>query len=99
MKKSSAPNSEAARLRRRGQDQSDKGSGSKAFLSLRDAARLGGEEAQVSVGDYAYGITRKVNVDEALRGWMRAYKQGSWPAAFNLGMLFRDAKQWANALK
>jgi hypothetical protein len=100
VKKPSAPNSEAARLRRRGQDQSDKGAGSKAFLSLLAAAKLGDEEAQVAVGyDYAYGITGKVNVDEALRWWKRAYKQGSWAAAFNLGMFFRDAKQWLKALE
>jgi TPR repeat protein len=37
--------------------------------------------------------------DEAIRWWKRAYRQGSWAAAFNLGMFFRDAKQWANALK
>lgn len=36
---------------------------------------------------------------EALRWWRRAYGQGSWAAAFNLGMFFRDAKQWASALK
>lgn len=100
MKSSSARLSEASHLRRRGQDQSDKGAGSKAFLSLLAAAKLGDEEAQVSVGyDYAYGITGKVNVDEALRWWKRAYRQGSWAAAFNLGMFFRDAKQWAKALK
>jgi TPR repeat protein len=91
---------EAERLRRRGQKQSNRGAGSKAFLSLLAAAKLGDEEAQVSVGyDYAYGITGKVNVDEALRWWKRAYKQGSWAAAFNLGMYFRDAKQWAKAVK
>jgi len=100
VKKSSAPNSEAARLRRRGQDQSDRGAGSKAFQSLLAAAKLGDEEAQVAVGyDYAYGITGKVNVDEALRWWKRAYKQGSWAAAFNLGMFFRDAKRWLKALE
>ena len=70
MKKSSAPNSEATHLRRRGQSQSDKGACSKAFQSLLAAAKLGDEEAQVSVGyDYAYGITGKANVDEALRWW------------------------------
>jgi TPR repeat protein len=100
VKSSSAQISEAARLRRRGQNQSNKGVGSKAFLLLLAAAKLGDEEAQVSVGyDYAYGITGKVNVDEALRWWKRAYRQGSWAAAFNLGMFFRDAKQWAKALK
>ena len=100
MKKSSAPNSEATHLRRRGQSQSDKGACSKAFQSLLAAAKLGDEEAQVSVGyDYAYGITGKANVDEALRWWKRAYRQDSWAAAFNLGMFFRDAKQWAKALK
>jgi TPR repeat protein len=91
--------SEAVRLRRLGQDQSNKGFGSKAFLSLLAAAKLGDEEAQVSVGyHYAYGITGKVNVDEALRWWKRAYKRDSWAAAFNLGMFFRDAKQWGKAL-
>ncbi len=100
MKSSSARISEAARLRRRGQAQSDKGAGSKAFLSFLRAAKLGDEEAQVSVGyAYAYGIVRRENVDEALRWWKRAYRQGSWAAAFNLGMFFRDAKQWPKALK
>ncbi len=100
MKNPSDRISEAARLRRLGQSQSDRGAGSKAFLSLLAAANLGDEEAQVYVGyDYAYGITRRVNVDEALRWWKRAYRQGSWAAAFNLGMFFRDAKQWAKPLK
>jgi uncharacterized protein len=98
--KHNAKTSEAARLRRRGQYQSDKGACYKAFLLFLDAAKLGDEEAQVSVGyAYAYGIFRKANVDEALRWWKRAYRQGSWAAAFNLGMFFRDAKQWAKAVK
>jgi hypothetical protein len=72
VKSSSAPIGEAARLRRRGQSQSVGGANSKAFLSFLAAAKLGDEEAQVSVGyDYAYGITGKVNVDEALRWWKR----------------------------
>jgi TPR repeat protein len=100
VKSSSAPISEAARLRRRGQSQSVGGANYKAFLSFLSAAKLGDEEAQVAVGyAYAYGISRKANVDEALRWWKRAYRQGSWAAAFNLGMFFRDAKQWASALK
>jgi uncharacterized protein len=98
--KHNAQTSEAERLRRRGEQQSDKGANSKAFRSFLDAARLGDEEAQVSVGyAYAYGIFRKVNVDKGLRWWKRAYRQGSWAAAFNLGMFFRDAKQWANAVR
>jgi TPR repeat protein len=100
MKKSRARISEAARLRRRGQSQSDKGANAKAFQSFLDAAKLGDEEAQVSVGYcYAYGIFRKVNVGKALRWWKHAYSHGSWAAAFNLGMFFRDAKQWAKAVK
>jgi uncharacterized protein len=92
--------SEAARLRRRGEQQSDKGANSKAFQSFLDAAKLGDEAAQVSVGyAYAYGILRKVNVNTGLRWWKLAYRQGSWAAAFNLGMFFRDAKQWAKAVK
>jgi TPR repeat protein len=91
--------SEAARLRRRGQEQSDRGYGYKAFRSLLAAAKLGDEEAQVSIGyDYAYGITRTANVDEGLRWWRLAYKGGSWAAAFNLNMFFRDAKQWKKAV-
>ncbi len=91
---------ESTRLRRLGQAQSVGGANSKAFLPFLDAAKLGDEEAQVAVGyDYAYGISRKVNVGEALRWWKRAYRQGSWAAAFNLGMFFRDAKQWAKALR
>lgn len=100
MKRSSSPISKAARLLRRGQNQSIGGANHKAFLSFLGAAKLGDEEAQVAVGyAYAYGISCKANVDEALRWWKRAYRQGSWAAAFNLGMFFRDAKQWADALK
>lgn len=100
MKKSSAQIIEAARLRRLGQSQSIGGANYKAFLSFLSAAKLGDEEAQVAVGyDCAYGTAGKVNVDEALRWWKRAYRQGSWAAAFNLGMFFRDAKLWAKALK
>jgi TPR repeat protein len=100
VKKSSAQITGAARLRRLGQSQSIGGANYKAFLSFLSAAKLGDKEAQVAVGyGYAYGISRKANVDEALRWWKRAYRQGSWAAAFNLGMFFRDAKQWAKALK
>jgi TPR repeat protein len=100
VKRSSSPISKAARLLRRGQNQSIGGANHKAFLSFLGAAKLGDEEAQVAVGyAYAYGISCKANVDEALRWWKRAYRQGSWAAAFNLGMFFRDAKQWADALK
>jgi hypothetical protein len=100
VKSSSAPITEAVRLRRRGQDQSIIGPNSKAFLSFLAAAKLGDEEAQVAVGyDYAYGISCKPNVDEALSWWKRAYRQGSWAAAFNLGMFYRDEKQWAKALQ
>jgi TPR repeat protein len=100
VKESRAPISKAAHLRRRGQSQSIGGANHQAFLSFLGAAKLGDEEAQVAVGyAYAYGISRKANVDEALRWWKRAYRRGSWAAAFNLGMFFRDAKQWANALK
>jgi TPR repeat protein len=92
--------SEAARLRQRGQSQSIGGLNSKAFLSFLHAAKLGDEEAQVTIGyDCAYGITRKANPDEALRWWKRAYRQGSSAAAFNLGMFFRDAKQWGKSLR
>jgi TPR repeat protein len=98
--RSSARINKADRLRRRGQGQSIGGPNSKAFLSFLAAARLGDEEAQVSVGyDYAYGTAGKVNMDEALCWWKRAYRQGSWAAAFNLGMFFRDAKQWAKAVE
>jgi TPR repeat protein len=92
--------SKSTRLRLRAQDQSDKGFGVKAFKLLLEAAKLGDEEAQVTVGyDYAYGCTGGVDVDEAIYWWKRAYKKGSWAAAFNLGMFFRDAKQWTKALK
>ena len=100
MKNSNAPIRKAERLRRRGQAQSDRGSGLKAFRLLLAAAKLGDEEAQVSVGyDYAYGIMRKANIGEAFRWWKRAYRQGSSAAAFNFGMYFRDAKKWAQAVR
>jgi TPR repeat protein len=92
--------SKAARLFQRGQEQSDKGNGTKAFRFFLAAAKLGDQAAQVAVGyDYAYGTTGESNVEEALRWWKRAYKQGSWDAAFNLGMFYRDAKQWTKAVK
>ena len=100
MKALIAPIGKAERLRRLGQSQSVGGANHKAFLSFLSAAKLGDEEAQVAVGyAYAYGISRKSNENEALRWWKRAYRRGSWAAAFNLGMFFRDAKQWTKALK
>lgn len=100
MTKLNAQTREVVCLRRRGERLSDQGDNAKAFRSFLDAAKLGDEEAQVSVGyAYAYGIFRNVDVDKALRWWKRAYGQGSWAAAFNLGMFFRDSKQWANSVK
>jgi TPR repeat protein len=98
--KHNARASEAARLRRRGEQQLDRGAGFKAFQSFLAAASLGDEAAQVEVGyTYAYGIFGRASVGKALRWWKRAYRQGSWAAAFNLGMFFRDAQQWAKAVK
>ena len=100
MKALIAPIGKAERLRRLGQSQSVGGANHKAFLSFLSAAKLGDEEAQVAVGyAYAYGISRKSNENEALRWWKRAYRRGSWAAAFNLGMFFREGKQWTKALK
>ena len=87
-------------MREQGHAQSDRGYGSKSFRSFLKAAQLGDEEAQVIVGyDYAYGITGKFNAEEAFRWWKRAFRQGSSAAAYNLGMFFRDAKQWKKAVK
>ncbi len=100
MKNSNTRRSKAELLRQQGQEEADKGWGTKAFSLFLDAAKVGDEEAQVEVGyDYAYGITGAVDVDEALRWWNRAYKQGSWAAAFNLGMFYRDMKAWKKAVK
>jgi TPR repeat protein len=100
VKVSSAQRSKAARLCQHAQKESGKGNGFKAFRLFLQAAKLGDEEAQVAVGyGYAYGWITEANEDEALRWWKRAYKQGSWDAAFNLGMYFRDGKRWDKALK
>ncbi len=89
----------ASRLRKTGEDQHNKGTSAKAFRSFLAAAKLGDEEAQVTVGyDYAYGITRRPNIEKALRWWEKAHQQGSWAAAIHLGMYFRDARRWAKAL-
>lgn len=100
VKRSSATTSKAVRLREQGHAQSDRGDGLKSFRSFLKAAKLGDEEAQVIIAyDYAYGITGKSNPEEAFRWWKRAFRQGSWAAAYNLGMFFRDAKQWKKAVK
>ncbi len=89
----------AVRLRKTGEQQHEKGRNAKAFRSFLAAAKLGDEEAPVLVGyDYAYGITRRPNMEKAWRCWGKAYRQGSCAAAFHLGMYFRDARKWANAL-
>lgn len=78
----------------------DEGRLVKAFPLLLEAAKLGDEEAEVLLGyDYAYGMSGDVNEQEAVRWWKRAYKQGSWDAAFNLGMFFRDRKSWKESAK
>jgi TPR repeat protein len=100
MKSSDKAKKRASDLHVRWQKLSDEGTSVKAFPVALEAAKLGDEEAQVWVGyDYAYGMSGAVDVDEALRWWKRAYKQGSWAAAFNLGMWFCDSKQWVKALK
>jgi TPR repeat protein len=78
----------------------DEGRLVKAFPLLLEAAKLGDEKAQVLLGyDYAYGMSGGADEQEAVRWWKRAYKQGSWDAAFNLGMFFRDTKRWKVAAK
>lgn len=100
MQKVASTSSKAEHLRILGEKLKDKGACLKGFKTLVEAAKLGDEEAQVSVGyDLAYGITGKANVDEAFRWWKRAYRQGSWAAAFNFGMFYRDEKEWSKALK
>ena len=97
MKNSTAPISEAADLRRRGQKQSVGGPNSKAFLSFLDAAKLGDEEAQVTVGyDYAYGITGKVNVDEDFAGGIAPTDRAPGLLHSILGCSFamRKSGQW-----
>jgi TPR repeat protein len=78
----------------------DEGRLVKAFPLLLAAAKLGDEEAQVLLGyDYAYGTSGKVDEQRAVHWWKRAYRQGSWDGAFNLGMFFRDTKRWKESVK
>ncbi len=86
-------------LRNRAISISDRGNQRKAFRWFLAAARLGDEQSQVKVGyDYAYGVSGGADAAEAIRWWKRADRQGSWDAAFNLGMYFRDRKEWYKAL-
>ena len=79
---------------------SDKGNQRRALRLYLAAARLGDEQSQVKVGyDYAYGISGEADSGEAIRWWKRADRQDSWDAAFNLGMYFRDSKEWNKALR
>jgi hypothetical protein len=79
---------------------SDRGNQIRAFRWYLAAARLGDEQAQVKVGyDYAYGISGEADSGEAIKWWKRADRQDSWDAAFNLGMYFRDHKEWNKALR
>jgi len=72
----------------------------KAFQLLLRAAKLGNEEAQVLVGyDFAYGGISEIDIEEALHWWKTAWAQGSWDAAFNLGKLYSDQRQWKKAIK
>lgn len=99
MKNTDTSKAKAARLRLLGIKTADAGSCRRGFKLRLAAAKLGDEEAQVSVGyDLAYGMLGKANPDEALLWWKRAYRQGSWAAAFNLGMFFRDGRRWTQAL-
>jgi hypothetical protein len=89
----------AAVLRNRAILISNRGNQRKALRWYLAAARLGDEQAQVKVGyDYAYGISGEADYGEAIRWWKRADRQGSWDAAFNLGMYFRDHREWNKAL-
>lgn len=90
----------AAVLRNRAILISNRGNQRRAFRWYLAAARLGDELSQVKVGyDYAYGISGESEPGEAIKWWKRADRQGSWDAAFNLGMYFRDHKEWNKALR
>jgi uncharacterized protein len=90
----------ATALRNRAISISDRGNQGKAFRWYLAAAKLGDEQSQVRIGyDYAYGISGDADSAKAIRWWKCADRQGSWDAAFNLGMYFRDRKDWNKALR
>lgn len=90
----------AAVLRNKATLISDRGNQRRAFRWYLAAARLGDEQSQVKVGyEYAYGISGESDPGEAIKWWKRADRLGSWDAAFNLGMYFRDHKEWNKALR
>jgi len=83
----------------RADKQEEKGNLRSAFRLMLTAAKLGDIGAQLNVGNYydgGKGIQR--NRSAALHWYKRAYRRGYSAAAHNIGVLWRNEKQFARAL-
>lgn len=77
----------------------ERGNLNSAFRLTLAAAKLGDISAQTNVGNYydaATGVRR--NRALALYWYKRAYRRGDALAAFNIGVLWRNEKQFHRAL-
>jgi TPR repeat protein len=77
----------------------DQGNFKSAFRLCLSTAKRGHEGAQLLLG-YCYmsGIGVKPNRDPPLYWTRRAYRQGIWGAAYNIGLLFRDERNFRRAI-
>ncbi len=77
----------------------DRGDFKGAFRLMLAAARLGDVGAQLNVGNYydgGKGVPRNRSV--AMYWYKRAYRRGDSSAAFNIGVMWRNEKQFERAL-
>jgi TPR repeat protein len=89
----------ATALFTRADKEEERGNLRSAFRLMLSAAKLGDIGAQVNVGNYydnARGVRRKRSA--ALYWYKRAYRRGDSGAANNIGVLWRNEKQFKRAL-
>jgi uncharacterized protein len=84
----------------RGDQQYERGEFRSAFRLFQAAAKQGNPSSQLNLGYlYKNGIGVAANRDLALYWLRRAYRQGSAPAAHNIGMILSDEQKTNQALK
>jgi TPR repeat protein len=77
----------------------DQGNFKSAFRRCLAPAKKGNERAQLLLGYfYISGIGVKPNRDLALYWTRRAYRQGSSAAAHNIGLIFRDERNFPRSI-
>jgi TPR repeat protein len=85
---------------RRASESWERGEHRRAFRMFLHGARAGDPSAQLNLGHfYDEGIGVRANVEKALFWYRRAYQAGSGHAAGNIGLMLREQRDFAGAIR